>query len=98
MPKPLTFLDSNVLIGAWTGKQRYSVTALSLVNDPNREFVSSPFVRLETYNQAAYHRHKTELQSRAELRGDSKDLWQQQGRHHFFLARPPSHFSSINFS
>lgn len=62
MPKPLTFLDSNVLIGAWVANRSYSVKALALVDDPNREFVSSPFVRLETNAQAAYHRKKPELQ------------------------------------
>jgi predicted nucleic acid-binding protein len=61
MAKTLTFLDSNVLIAAATGRFNYSTVALTVISDPAREFASSPFVRLETVPKATFHRKKDEV-------------------------------------
>lgn len=57
-----TFIDSNVLIAAATGFSKISASAFAILNDPNREFVSSPFVRLETIPKAVFHRNKLEAE------------------------------------
>lgn len=44
----LTYLDSNVLVQAATGANRAIQTrALAIITDPNRQFVSSLFSRME---------------------------------------------------
>ena len=57
-----TFIDSNVLIAAATGFSKISASAFTILNDPTREFVSSPFVRLETIPKAAFHRNQLEIE------------------------------------
>jgi hypothetical protein len=44
----LTYLDSNVLVQAATGaNQQIQTRALAVITDPNRQFVSSLFSRME---------------------------------------------------
>jgi predicted nucleic acid-binding protein len=44
----LTYLDSNVLVQAATGaNQMLQLRALAIITDPNRQFVSSLFSRME---------------------------------------------------
>ena len=44
----LTYLDSNVLVQAATGANRLiQMRALAIITDPNRQFVSSLFSRME---------------------------------------------------
>ncbi|MBI1761810.1 MAG: PIN domain-containing protein [Acidobacteria bacterium] len=44
----LTYLDSNVLVNAATGANRaIQLRALAIITDPNRQFVSSLFLRME---------------------------------------------------
>lgn len=50
----LTYLDSNVLIAAAKGTEVLSERALRLIDDPMRQFVSSPFLRIETLHSSAY--------------------------------------------
>lgn len=57
----LTFLDSNVLIAAATGKGNHAPQAVSILNDSNRTFASSPFVRLETVPKAVFHKQNHEV-------------------------------------
>ncbi len=61
MKKTLTFIDSNVLIAAATGKGKQALRALAILNDPTREFASSVFVRLETVPKATFHKQKLEV-------------------------------------
>jgi hypothetical protein len=42
-----TFIDSGVLIAATRGTGGIAQTALTIIADPNREFVSSIFLKLE---------------------------------------------------
>ena len=42
-----TFLDSNVLIGAYKGEARLRALAQKVLSDTNRVFVASPFLALE---------------------------------------------------
>lgn len=44
----LTYLDSNVLVQAATGADRaIQMRALAIITDPNRQFVSSLFSKME---------------------------------------------------
>lgn len=48
MTKKVTYIDSGVLIAAARGNQEASAAAFEVLDDPEREFASSDFVRLET--------------------------------------------------
>ena len=50
-----TYLDTGVLIEAAAGK---STRALGLLNDPNRVFLSSPFLDLELLSQVIQNRQR----------------------------------------
>jgi predicted nucleic acid-binding protein len=55
-----TFIDSSVLIAAWRGNLNLRMKALTVLSDPQREFISSPFVRLEVRPKAVFHKNQTE--------------------------------------
>jgi predicted nucleic acid-binding protein len=50
----LTFVDADVLIAAAKGTEAISRRALSILEDTARQFVSSPFLELETIPQAEH--------------------------------------------
>jgi predicted nucleic acid-binding protein len=56
-----TFLDAGVLIAAATGRDALLIRALTVLNDPDRVFVSSVFVRLEVVPKAVYFRRPDEI-------------------------------------
>lgn len=62
MESILTFLDAGVLIAAARGTNEVAKTAMSILDDPKRKFVSSDFVRLEVLPKAIYHKHQEEKQ------------------------------------
>lgn len=49
-----TYVDAGVLIAAARGKDDVAVKAIQILDDPDREFVSSPFLRLEVLPKAVY--------------------------------------------
>ncbi len=57
-----TFIDSGVLIAAARGQGATSLRAVEVLDDPNREFVSSPFLKLEVLPKAIYNQRKSETQ------------------------------------
>lgn len=57
-----TFIDAGVLITAWRGQAAERLRALTILNDPHREFVSSPFVQLEVLPKAQYHQQSDEVE------------------------------------
>jgi hypothetical protein len=50
-----TYLDAGVLISAARGKAPLATKALDILDDPNRQFVSSVFLKLEVLPKAVYH-------------------------------------------
>lgn len=56
-----TYLDSGVLISAYQGNDEISLKALSILNDENRQFLASAFVKLEVLSKAIYHQQTTEI-------------------------------------
>ncbi len=62
MSRIRTFVDSGVLIAAARGNHALFARAMSVLDDPNRSFVTSEFVRLEVVPKATYHKKTAELQ------------------------------------
>jgi predicted nucleic acid-binding protein len=58
----LTFIDAGVLIAAATLRDPVlGQAAIAMIDDPNRGFVSSGFLRLEVVPKAAFHRRHDEV-------------------------------------
>ncbi|WGV26284.1 type II toxin-antitoxin system VapC family toxin [Halotia branconii] len=62
MNRNKTYIDSGVLITAFRGIHSTSIRANSILNDVNREFVSSQFVKLEVLPKAIYNQQKDETE------------------------------------
>ena len=56
-----TFVDSGVLIAAARGAEPLFARVLAILDDPEREFVSSAFVKLETLPKAIYQQRAAEV-------------------------------------
>jgi predicted nucleic acid-binding protein len=56
-----TFLDTGVLIMAARGADPTAQTALAILRDPDREFASSPFLKLELLPKAIYNQRQPEV-------------------------------------
>ncbi|MCC6738641.1 MAG: type II toxin-antitoxin system VapC family toxin [Planctomycetia bacterium] len=50
----LTFIDADVLIAAARGTAEISDTAIAILEDPNRTFASSDFIRLEVLPKSTF--------------------------------------------
>ena len=57
-----TFLDASVLITAARGTGADANSALELLKDPNREFVASPFLKLEVLPKAIFNQRTLEVE------------------------------------
>ena len=56
----LTYIDSGVLIAAARGTNAVAIPAMQILDDPNREFASSIFVKLEIMPKAIYYNNTAE--------------------------------------
>jgi predicted nucleic acid-binding protein len=57
-----TYIDSGVLISALRGEQKIAATALSFLNDPLREYVTSDYVKIELLPKCTYYKNDDERQ------------------------------------
>lgn len=57
----LTYIDSGVLIFAARGTTEAAALALPFLADPQREYVTSDYVRLEVLPKATFHQRKAEI-------------------------------------
>jgi predicted nucleic acid-binding protein len=57
-----TYIDSGVLINAFRGTTEVSLKATQILDDPAREFASSPFVNLEALPKAIYNKQQEEAE------------------------------------
>ena len=57
MNKITTFIDSGILLAGWRGTPVLRIKALTILSETEREFISSPFVRLELKPKAIYHKN-----------------------------------------
>lgn len=55
-----TFIDANILIAAATGRDALFDRAWAMLDDPERVFLTSAFVRLEVMPKAVYFQHQDE--------------------------------------
>ncbi len=62
MAKVRTFIDSNVLIPAAKGREDLFERAFAVLDDPEREFITSDFVRLETLPKARFREKRAEVE------------------------------------
>lgn len=58
----LTFVDTSVLIAAARGNEEIARLAMQVLDDPERTFASSVFVRLETLPKPTFHGEDDERQ------------------------------------
>lgn len=57
-----TYIDAGVLIAAARGQDSIAVRAFEILDDPNREFASSVFLKLEVLPKAIYHHNSSEVE------------------------------------
>jgi len=62
LPATLTYIDSGVLIFAAQGTTDAAALALPFLADPNREYVTSDYVRLEVLPKATFHKRAAEVE------------------------------------
>jgi predicted nucleic acid-binding protein len=55
-----TFLDAGVLIAAVRGQETEAARALAILEDPERSFVASDFLRMEVLPKALYYQRSAE--------------------------------------
>ena len=58
----ITFVDAGVLIAAARGRTEVSAQAMAILDDPDRSFASSEFVRLEVLPKALFNRKSDEAE------------------------------------
>ena len=56
-----TFLDAGILIAAVRGQEREAARALAILEDPERSFLTSAFLRMEVLPKAIYYRRSAEV-------------------------------------
>ncbi|MGA1262941.1 MAG: type II toxin-antitoxin system VapC family toxin [Prochlorothrix sp.] len=56
-----TYVDANLLIAAWQGKEDLGIRALRILDDPQRTIVLSRAVWLEVMPKAIYHKQMMEV-------------------------------------
>jgi predicted nucleic acid-binding protein len=58
----ITFIDAGILIAAARGQSEVSARAMAVLDDPDRTFASSEFVRLEVLPKALFNRKSEEAE------------------------------------
>lgn len=74
----LTFVDASVLIAAAVGTEEIARVAMQVLDDPERCFASSAFVKLETLPKPTFHRQNDERQFYTEF-FDAVSKWAEVG-------------------
>jgi len=62
MSKTKTFVDSNVLITAFQGIEEIWQKAMEVIDDPERDFIVSDYLKLEVIPQPTFHQRYEEIQ------------------------------------
>lgn len=60
--KKVSYIDTSVLIAAFRGEDAVAERALEVLGDPDREYASSAFVKLEALPKPHYNRMNDELE------------------------------------
>src|SRR5215475_14995279 len=56
-----TFLDAGILIAAVRGQAKEAARALAILEDPERSFLTSDFLRMEVLPKAIYYQRPAEV-------------------------------------
>ncbi len=56
-----TFLDAGILIAAVRGQEDEAARALAILEDPERNFIASDFLRMEVLPKAIYYQRPAEV-------------------------------------
>lgn len=62
MAKQRTYVDTGVLLAAFQGTHPLSEKALGIIDDEDREFIISDFLKLETLPKPTFHKKKDEVE------------------------------------
>ena len=62
-----TYLDANVLIAAFSGKGQGAQNALRILDDPDRKFVVSDYLRLEVLPKPTFLQRREEVEFMREV-------------------------------
>ncbi|MDD5643079.1 MAG: PIN domain-containing protein [Syntrophales bacterium] len=62
MSKTKTFVDSNVLITAFQGIEEIWQKAMEVIDDPERDFIVSDYLKFEVIPQPTFHQRYEEIQ------------------------------------
>jgi hypothetical protein len=62
MTKTKTFVDANILMAAFQGKDDLSQKALQILDDPERQFIASDYLKLEVIPKPKFYRRDEEVQ------------------------------------
>ncbi len=84
------FVDSGVLITAARGSGESAHDALAILDDPDREFVSSFFIRLEVIPKPSYFNRESELSFYNNF-FDAVAIWAIRGASSTMPSRLPAH-------
>lgn len=74
MTEKRTYLDANILIAAWNGGDEERTWARGLLDDPQRRFVVSDFVRLEVLPKPNFHRNPREVEFMQTILADAEEI------------------------
>ncbi len=61
MPKKRTYLDTGVLRAAYNGEHKLFEAAFAVIDDPDREFVITDFLKLELLPKPTYFKNTDEV-------------------------------------
>lgn len=62
MTKTITFVDANILIAAWRGNAELLQKSMEIIEDPDREFIVSDYLKLEVIPKPTFHGFHEEVQ------------------------------------
>jgi predicted nucleic acid-binding protein len=57
-----TYIDASVLIAAFQGEEKMAYRALQVLDDPNRRFVVSDYLRLEVLPKPTFYKRQEEVE------------------------------------
>jgi len=62
MSKIKTYIDADVLIAAFRGEEAICRKAMEIIDDPDRQFIVSDYLKLEVIPKPTFHRFKEEME------------------------------------
>jgi hypothetical protein len=70
----LTYIDANVLINAFRGTEPLGSRAMQVLDDPNRIFVVSNYLKLEVLAKPTFHKQELEIEFMNEVFDEAREV------------------------